>query len=104
VTGDAAVPPSADARIAFLEGRVEALESALRQRSRELRLLQAVLCDRDLVALARVAAGLTPEFGIAHQPELWRETLVMEVHEVEDAMQALWSSLRPVAGEPPPSP
>jgi hypothetical protein len=104
VSGDPALPPSAEERVAFLEGRVEALENALRQRSRELRLLQQVICDRDLERLARVTAGLTPEPAIAHQPEFWRETYALEVHDIEKAMSDLWCSLRPVVSELPPSP
>lgn len=97
-------PPSAEAQIAFLEGRVEALERALRRHSQELRLLQSQLCRDDYFRLVQIAAGLTPEPRIPHRPELWQESCNVAPADVEEWMTALWASLRPVDRELPPSP
>ena len=85
-------------RIAWLEGRVAALEAALERRSQELRLLQRHLCARDLAQLARLTAGLPPLPRIACEPGFWRETRELTVADVPETMEALWSSLHPLAG------
>jgi hypothetical protein len=92
-----ASPAAADSelRIARLKGQVAALEAALERRSYELQVLQRLLCPRDLAQWARVSAGLTPLPQIAHQPAYWHETRDLTVADVEETLEALWSSLHP---------
>ena len=52
---------SPEGEIARLEARVASLEAALLRRSRELRLLQASLCPRDLRTLERLAGDESSE-------------------------------------------
>jgi hypothetical protein len=91
-------------RIARLEGRVAALEAALERRSQELRLLQRHLCPIDLAQLARLTAGLPPLPQIACEPGFWRENFELTEADVPETMEALWSSLHPVAPAGPAAP
>jgi hypothetical protein len=86
---------SSELRIARLEGQVAALEAALERRSRELQVLQRLLCPRDLVQWARVAAGLPPLPQIAYEPGYWHETRELTVADVPETLEALWYSLHP---------
>jgi len=86
---------SSELRIARLEGQVAALEAALERRSHELQVLQRLLCPRDLVQWARVAAGLPPLPRIAYEPAYWHETRELSVADVPETLDALWQSLNP---------
>jgi hypothetical protein len=97
-----AAPPWGEAatrRIAELEAQVEGLEAALSRRSRELRLLQGYLCRRDLVTLSRLSTGLPALVRGTYEPALWHETTAFTPAEVDDTLEDLWRSLRPLAGE-----
>jgi len=87
-------------RIAHLEGRVAALEGALKERSRVLRLLQSQLCRRDLILFSRIEAGLPPlPFG-DFEPAFWSETVALAPSDVEETLTDLWRSLKSVAAPP----
>jgi hypothetical protein len=90
-------PGDPELRIARLEGKVAALEAALERRSGELRLLQALLCQRDLAQWTRQLAGLPPLPRIAHEPSFWHETRELTIAEVQETLLDLWSSLYPAA-------
>jgi hypothetical protein len=90
---------TATRRIVELEAQVEGLEVALARRSRELRLLQGYLCRRDLVTLSRLSTGLSALVRGTYEPELWHETTTFTPAEVEETLEDLWRSLRPLAGE-----
>jgi hypothetical protein len=81
--------------IARLQARVEALEAALEERSREMRLLQRHLCARDLVVLSRLRSGLPPLPRGAYDPAFWRETTHFTPADVEETLEDLWSSVIP---------
>jgi hypothetical protein len=81
--------------IARLESRVAALEAALAKRSRELRLIQRHVCQRDLILVARLLAGLPPLPRGAYEPAFWRETTDLTPADVEETLKDLWSSLLP---------
>lgn len=89
-----------DERVAYLEGRVAALEEALAARSRELRKLQQHLLPEDLLLLSRIRSGLPPLPRQAYDLSLWTETRELTPADVEETMEDLWRSLRPVE-EPP---
>lgn len=93
----AAESPSDEASltIARLEARVAALEAALERRSQEIRRLQRELPERELVALSRLAAGLSPTPPTPFEPALWEETTALTAAEVEETLTDLWRSLRP---------
>lgn len=78
-----------------LRARVAALESALEERSRELRLIQSNVCQRDFLLIARLRAGLAPLPRGAFEPGFWRETTELTTADVQDTLQDLWSSLTP---------
>jgi hypothetical protein len=80
-------------RVAWLEGRVAALEAALERRSGELLLLQRLLCPHDLAQWMRVAAGLPPLPRLPYEPRFWHETCDLTVAEVPETLEALWSSI-----------
>ena len=82
--------------IAYLEARVEALESALAERSRELRKLQRHLSPEDLLLFSRIRAGLPPLPRQAYDLSLWTETHELAASDVEETMLDLWRSLRPI--------
>ena len=86
----------ADLELARLRARVEALESALEARSRELRLIQKHCCARDLSLIARIRAGLPPLARYAFDLDQWRETTELTLAEVEPVMRDLWLSLAPL--------
>ena len=88
---------AADPEVVRLEARVAALEAALEERSRELRLVQKHCCPRDLALIARIRAGLPPLGRYAFQLEHWRETTELTPAEVEPVMRELWRSLQPLA-------
>ncbi|MDP9122137.1 MAG: hypothetical protein M3O15_12365 [Acidobacteriota bacterium] len=93
--------------IARLEARVAALEEALEQRSRELRLIQSQVCKRDLIIISRLLAGLPALPLGAYEPAFWRETTGLAMAEVDDTLKDLWSSLipqQPLAPEAEPDP
>jgi hypothetical protein len=92
-TPEAAADP--ELRIARLSGRVAALEAALERRSRELRLLQRLLCPHDLAQWSRVAAGLSPRPRIACDPSFWEESRELTAAEVPETLEALWESSYP---------
>jgi hypothetical protein len=92
--------PSAEQReIARLEARVAGLEAALEERSRELRLIQRYVCQRDALLIARLRAGLPPLPRGAYEPAFWRETTELTAADVEETMQDLWTSLVPPSRE-----
>jgi hypothetical protein len=82
-----------------LKARVAALESALEERSRELRLIQRYVCQRDFLLIARLRAGLAPLPRGAFEPGFWRETTALTAADVEDTLQDLWTSLTPPGRE-----
>jgi hypothetical protein len=88
----AAIP---EVRIAYLEGRVAALEEALEQRSAELRTIQRHVCRRDLILISRLLAGLPLLPRGAYEPAFWHETTVLSGADVESTLADLWSSLFP---------
>jgi hypothetical protein len=92
-------PLSAWGEIARLEARVAALEAALEERSRELRLIQRHVCHRDLLLITRLRAGLPPFPRGAYEPAFWRETTELTAADVEETMRDLWSSLIPPSSE-----
>jgi len=81
--------------IARLEARVAALEEALEERSRELRMIQRHVCHRDLLLISRLRAGLPPLPLGAYEPAFWRETTDLSAADVEETLQDLWTSLVP---------
>ncbi len=85
---------SPEDHVAYLEARVEALEEALAQRSRELRLLQKHLPQEGLLLLSRIQNGLPPLSRQAYELELWHETTELVPADVEDTLRDLWQSLR----------
>jgi hypothetical protein len=93
-----------ESRIAHLQGQVAALEAALERRSHELQALQRLLCPRDLAQWARLASGLPPLPRIAYEPAYWRETRELTVAEVQETLEALWSSLHPAEPQEPDGP
>ena len=93
VSGMEATPEAR--QIARLEARIAALEATLERRSRELRLIQKVVCRRDLLIISRLQAGLPPlPFG-AYEPAFWHETPALTAADVEDVLEDLWRSLTP---------
>lgn len=85
-----------------LKSRIAALESALEERSRELRQIQRHVCQRDFLLIARLRAGLAPFPRGAFEPGFWRETTELTAADVEDTLQDLWSSLAPPRSVPIP--
>lgn len=81
--------------IARLEARVAALEAALDERSRELRRIQQHVCERDLLLISRLRAGLPPLPRGAYEPAFWRETIELAPADVEETLRDLWSSVIP---------
>jgi hypothetical protein len=81
--------------IARLEARVAALEAALEERSRELRRIQQHVCERDLILISRLRAGLPPLPRGAYEPAFWRETTQLTPADVEETLRDLWSSVAP---------
>ena len=77
-------------RIAELEARVVALESALEKRSRELRLIQKHACSTDLVLIHRINCGLPPLPQYAYELSRWNESPHLTPAEVEKALTDLW--------------
>jgi hypothetical protein len=84
-------------RIAHLEGQVAALQAALTRRSDEMRLLQRLLCRRDLAQLVRLAGGLPLLPRIASDPSQWHETQQLTLAEVPETLEDLWASIYPPA-------
>jgi len=82
--------------VSFLEARVEALEEALRRRSRLHRLIQRAVSPEDLLAISRLESGLPPMPKQAYDLSLWEETTDLEEADVEDTMHDLWRSLTPL--------
>jgi hypothetical protein len=80
-------------RIAYLEGKVEVLEAALTQRSRQLRLIEERLCRRDQVIVARLLAGLPALPTGTFDPAFWRETTALAQADVATVLNNLWSSI-----------
>lgn len=76
-----------------LQARVAALEEALERRSRELRLIQQSVCARDLGSISRILAGQPPLSHGAYEPGFWRETVELTEADVEETLEALWSSV-----------
>ena len=87
-------------QIERLQARIAALESALEERSRELRLIQRNVCQRDFLLIARLRAGLAPLPRGAFEPGFWRETTELTAADVEDTLQDLWSSFTPPGSIP----
>jgi hypothetical protein len=88
-----------DPQVARLQARVTALEAALEERSRELRLIQRHVCQRDLLLIARLRAGLPPFPLGAYEPAFWRETTELTPADVEETLRDLWLSLTPPDAE-----
>jgi hypothetical protein len=86
-------PDEAALRIAWLEGKVAALEAALERRSDELLMLQRCLCAHDLVQWMRLTTGLPPLPRVPYEPAFWRETCELTMAEVPETLDALWSSI-----------
>jgi hypothetical protein len=84
---------TASSAVARLMARVAALEAALERRSEELKQLQAALPPRELVALSRRLAGLSPSPVSRYDPEGWRETVDLTPADVEETLADLWRSL-----------
>ena len=89
---------SAETEIARLEARIEALEAALEQRSRELRIIQNLVSERDLVNISRILAGRPPLPHGDLQLEAWNETTELQPADVESTLNGLWSSIQPFDG------
>lgn len=87
---------SRELEVARLQARVEALEAALEQRSRELRLIQRHCCARDLELINRIRTGLSPTGSHAFAPELWQESTDLEPAEVAPVLDELWRHLAPM--------
>ena len=68
--------------VAFLEARIEALEEALRRRSRVLRIIQREVCTDDLLQISRIQAGLPPLPRQAYDVALWPETVNLTAADV----------------------
>jgi hypothetical protein len=81
--------------IARLRARVDVLERALERRSRELRAIQRWACDRDLLIIARVTAGLSPLSAGAFDVDSWTETSELLPADVEETLRHLWDSVQP---------
>jgi len=81
--------------IARLEARVAALEAALKERSRELCLIQRYACHRDLLLISRLRAGLPPLPLGAYEPAFWHETTDLSAADVQETLQDLWTSVVP---------
>jgi hypothetical protein len=92
-------PTPEQREIARLEARVARLEAALEERSRELRLIQRHVCQRDLLIIARLRAGLPPLPRGAYEPAFWRETTELTSADVEETLRDLWTSLIPPQAE-----
>jgi len=90
-------PLADEPEIARLTARVAALEAALEERSRELRLIQRYVCHRDLVLIARLRSGLPPLPRGAYEPAFWHETTDLAAADVEQTLLDLWTSLIPPA-------
>lgn len=80
-------------RIAYLEGMVHGLSEALERRSRELRLFQKTLSNRDLVRLDRLAAGLAEQQTSIRDLELLHDTFRPVRADVEQTLTRLWRQL-----------
>ncbi len=87
---------SPEAQIARLEARIEALEAALERRSRELRLIQRLVSERELVNISRILSGRPPLPRGDFQLDSWNETSELRSADVETTLHELWSSLRPI--------
>jgi hypothetical protein len=90
-------PLAEQGEVARLNARVAALEAALEERSRELRLIQRHVCQRDLVLIARLRSGLPPLPRGAYEPAFWRETTALTAADVETTLRDLWISLTPAS-------
>jgi len=88
-------PPAGQPEIARLEARVAALETALEERSRQLRTIQRYVCRRDLLVISRLLSGLPPLPRGAYEPSFWHETTELTAAEVEETLQDLWTSVAP---------
>lgn len=82
-----------EARIAYLEGRVAALEAALERRSELLRRMQREAHPEALLLLSRLEGGLPPLPLQGYDPERWQETTDLVEADVERTMTDLWRSL-----------
>ena len=83
------------AAIARLEARVQALERSLAERSRLLRQLARVICEEDLMSLARLRVGRPPIPRAGFGLRGWRETTTLASSDVEKTMAELWRSAAP---------
>lgn len=81
--------------LARLRARVGELESALVRRSRELRAIQRCVCERDLLLVARVCAGLPPLANGPFDIASWSETVELRAADVEQTLEELWNSTVP---------
>lgn len=90
--------------IAFLEGKVEALEAALEARSRLLRQLQTYADADTLLLISRLTRGLPPLPDRAYELDLWKETTRFTKADVDTTMRDLWRSLTPPDDPPPHDP
>lgn len=93
-------PESPEERIAYLEARVAGLEAALATRSRELRKLQRHMAGEDLLLLSRILSDLPPLPKRPYETSLWSETTELEPADVEETLNDLWRSLRPIDDPP----
>lgn len=81
--------------VARLEARVARLEKLLAERSRLLRSLGRGLCEEDLIALSRAAAGLSPVLRSDVGSLPWHETTRLTAADVEKTLTALWRVAAP---------
>ena len=87
-------------RVAWLEGRVRALEAALERRSVELRRLQQRLTPGQLSLLARLDAGLPDLPALPHDLHPWSEGTAPRPADVETSLTDLWNAIDPQAEGP----
>jgi len=87
-----------DLRITYLEAKVEELEHLLERRSNEIRLIQKHLDSAGLLVVSRVLSGLPPLPRPAHDLERWQDTTALIAADVEETMNDLWLSLKPLEG------
>lgn len=87
--------PEVAIELARLRVRVTLLEQALVRRSLELRAIQRWVCDRDLIVIARVTAGLSAMPSGPYDIDSWIEATELHPANVEETLRELWDSVQP---------